>query len=173
MTFRHAPLALAAALLAAPAGVAAQDVPTARATMQNADGMTVGEATLRELPAGLLVTIDVHDLPAGEHGFHIHETGACSPDFQAAGGHFAPQNRPHGFAVTRLPHPGDMPNLHVGQDGRARAAILNARATLTEGPTAILDDDGAALMVHAAADDYSDVASAGGRIACGVIEQGG
>ncbi|MFO7854747.1 MAG: superoxide dismutase family protein [Paracoccaceae bacterium] len=173
MTLRHAPFALAAALLAAPATLAAQDVPTARATLENADGDTVGEATLRELPAGLLVTIDARDLPAGEHGFHIHETGACSPDFEAAGGHFAPQGRPHGFAATRLPHPGDMPNLHVGEDGRAHASILNARATLHDGPTAILDDDGAALMVHAEPDDYRDVDSAGGRIACGVIEENG
>ncbi|HKK36584.1 MAG TPA: superoxide dismutase family protein [Paracoccaceae bacterium] len=172
MTPRHAPLVLASALLAAPAAMA-QDAPTARATLENADGMTVGQATLRELPAGLLVMIDVQDLPPGAHGFHIHETGACSPDFQAAGGHFAPQNRPHGFAASRLPHPGDMPNLHVTEDGRARAEILNARATLHEGPTAILDDDGAALMVHAAPDDHRDVDSAGGRIACGVIESDG
>jgi Cu-Zn family superoxide dismutase len=45
--------------------------------------------------------------------------------------------------------------------------------TLTHGASAILDSDGAALVLHASADDYkSDPAgNAGARIACGVIQR--
>jgi Cu-Zn family superoxide dismutase len=47
--------------------------------------------------------------------------------------------------------------------------VLNSTVALTE--TSLLDDDGSAIVIHAAADDYkSDPAgNAGDRIACGVI----
>jgi Cu-Zn family superoxide dismutase len=63
-----------------------------------------------------------------------------------------------------------MPNVHVPESGKLTVELLNSLVTLS-GENALLDDDGAALMLHAEPDDYkSDPAGhAGGRIACGVI----
>jgi Cu-Zn family superoxide dismutase len=68
------------------------------------------------------------------------------------------------------PHAGDMPNLHVPADGKLSIEVLNPTVTLSA-DSALLDEDGAALVIHAGSDDYkSDPAgNAGDRIACGVI----
>lgn len=141
----------------------------ARAILADADGGRAGEAEFRQLPAGLLIRVSLENMEEGAHGIHIHETGACTPDFGAAGSHFAPEGRAHGFAATKTPHPGDLPNIHVGPDGRAEASFLTTRATLSEGETAILDTDDAALIIHAEPDDYESMDSAGDRVACGII----
>ena len=173
-------LALALALLL-PAGCsqlrgiiggAASSVLTGpRAHLQDAQGRDVGSVTFEQTPNGVLVRADLHDLPAGTHGFHIHSVGVCVPDFTSAGGHFNPFNRKHGIRNEEGPHAGDLPNLEVGSDGVAKAEFLAVQATLTEGAPRLLDADGAAVVVHAGADDYrSDPAgNAGARIACGVI----
>jgi superoxide dismutase, Cu-Zn family len=165
---------LACAVLAGPAAAPAQEMLDATATLNFADGELAGSANIRQLPAGLLIEVNVTGFTPGAHGIHIHETGACTPDFDAAGEHFAPEGHGHGFAATDTPHPGDLPNLIVGDDGVGDAAYLNARATLSEGAAALMDDDGAALIIHEGTDDYGSEADvAGARIACGVIEAGG
>ena len=66
---------------------------------------------------------------------------------------------------------GDLPNVHVPADGRLAFEVLLPGATLSSGSGALLDADGAALMLHAGADDYrtNPAGAAGDRIACGVI----
>jgi Cu-Zn family superoxide dismutase len=63
-----------------------------------------------------------------------------------------------------------MPNIHVPADGKLNVEVLNVDVSLSD-DSALLDDDGAALVIHAGPDDYrSDPAGdAGARIACGVI----
>jgi Cu-Zn family superoxide dismutase len=141
----------------------------ARAVLADAEGGRAGTAEFRQLPGGLLITVQLENMTEGAHGIHIHETGACTPDLSSANGHFAPEGRDHGFAATETPHAGDLPNIHVGSDGRATASFLNTRASLSGGETAILDTDDAALIVHAEPDDYQSASSAGDRVACGVI----
>jgi Cu-Zn family superoxide dismutase len=116
--------------------------------------------------------VRVSGLEPGEHGVHIHETGQCGADFAAAGGHFNPTGRGHGFSTAGGAHGGDLPNIFVGADGTAAAHFLNDRVTLTDGPNSLFDADGAALIVHAKADTYGEDAGAGSRVACGVIEPG-
>lgn len=146
---------------------------TAHAVLESADGEMAGSATFTQMPAGLLVEVDVIGLAPGAHGIHLHQTGACSPDFAAAGDHFAPNGNGHGFGATATPHAADLPNLVAGADGEASAHYLNPRVTLSEGDTALLDDDGAALVVHANPDSYGADAGAGDRVVCGVIEPEG
>jgi Cu-Zn family superoxide dismutase len=69
------------------------------------------------------------------------------------------------------PHAGDLPNVHVPEDGKLEFEFLIDRVTLREGKSSLLDPDGAALVLHAGADDYKTDPSggAGDRIACGVI----
>ncbi len=146
---------------------------TAHAALAAPDGEMLGEVTLTQTPTGVLISAEVTGLSPGAHGFHIHGVGACSPDFTAAGGHFAPGGEPHGFLHEDGPHAGDLPNIHAGADGNARADYFTAAITLEAGPEhSLFDEDGSAFIVHADPDDYLDAASAGVWIACGVIERG-
>ncbi|RKG74932.1 superoxide dismutase family protein [Corallococcus exercitus] len=183
MTIR--PLLIAAALLSTPA--LAQDAgtmgptdagtkpapkkgETVKATLKDAQGKDVGEVTLEQAPKGVLVKGTLMNLPAGEHAFHIHETGKCeAPDFKTAGGHFNPTKKQHGALSTKGQHAGDMPNLYVAQDGKVQFDVFIADLKVKS----LLDKDGSALMVHAKLDDYhtDPTGDAGGRIACGVVEK--
>lgn len=161
------PLLLAAALtLATATGALAQDGAVA-ALLKTADGSDAGQVRFQEMRAGVLVIAELTGLPPGEHGFHVHQTGACTPDFDAAGEHLAPDGHEHGFAVTDTPHAGDLPNITVSDDGTANVQFLNWRLSFAD----LLDDDGSAIVVHAQADTYMEPTSAGERIACGVIDQ--
>ncbi|EJL34607.1 superoxide dismutase family protein [Novosphingobium sp. AP12] len=137
------------------------------------DGKKLGMVMLQETPAGVLVSGDVKGLPAGEHGFHFHQKGLCdtATKFDSAGGHFTGGDHQHGYMAANGPHGGDMPNQHVGADGLLKTQILNTGVTLSPGAKSLFDADGTALVIHAAADDYSSQPSgnAGGRIACAVI----
>ena len=68
------------------------------------------------------------------------------------------------------PHAGDMPNLHVPEGGKLKIEVLNPTVTLSA-ESALLDEDGSAVVIHAVADDYQTdpAGNAGDRIACGVI----
>lgn len=152
-------------------GLRAQAPTTARAALKNAQGETVGQATLTETPHGVLIRTTLTGVPPGEHAFHIHAVGQCEPPFTSAGGHFNPTSKEHGIENPRGMHAGDMPNVNVPADGRLTFERLAEHVTLAAGPASLFDDDGSALVLHAGADDYtSDPAGdAGARLACGVV----
>lgn len=171
-------------------GAAAEDTPQkqmATAQIQDASGNAVGTATFEQLEHGVLVNADLKNLPSGGHAFHIHEKGACQPDFKAAGGHYRPLQNEHGYDTPDGYHAGDLPNVYVSQDGTARAAFFAPDLTLgwektgktpssaeAKAPFPLMDADGSAIMIHENADDYKAVPpdSTGARIACGVIKMG-
>jgi Cu-Zn family superoxide dismutase len=157
----------------------AQDATTspdvARAAFIDPDGNSIGTGTLQDTPNGLLIQATITGLPPGPHGFHVHETGECSVEgeFESAGGHFAPGGNEHGFMVDGGPHAGDFANQTAMDDGTMVVEVFNENLRLTEGDNAVLDDDGAAIVIHSTADDYRTQPSgaSGDRIACAVIEQ--
>ena len=55
---------------------------------------TTGSLILEQSSATGKTTIigSISNLLAGEHGFHVHETGATTNDCADAGGHFNPTN---------------------------------------------------------------------------------
>lgn len=167
---------LCAFLIAAFCFVAVQ-AQASTVTLKNPQGETVGTAQLREGGAGVLVQVEITKLPSGWHGLHFHETGDCSDDkFQKAGAHLhgANEQRPHGLLNPETPHAGDLPNIYVGPDGTAKADIFSSFVSLDgqAGRMSLLDDNGAALVVHAKPDDYTSqpTGNSGDRIACGVIK---
>ena len=165
---------MSAALLAALL-LQAQPAPvTASGTFLDRDGAEVGTVGLTQLPGGLLINARLEGVPPGPHGFHLHTTGLCEPDegFSTAGGHLS-AGKAHGLAMRGGPHPGDMPNAYVSEDGVLQVSVLNARVALdADEATRLLDRDGAALLIHSGPDDHRSQPSgaAGERIACAVIE---
>ncbi len=151
---------------AGPSGVGARAV----AEMMSPEGDAMGTVVMEQGPNGVLVSADITGLEPGPHGFHIHETGSCSPDFAAAGDHFAPEGRAHGYMNASGDHAGDMPNIYAAGDGTARADAFNDAITLADGPdNSVMDADGSAIIIHEKGDTYGEDAGAGGRVACGVI----
>jgi Cu-Zn family superoxide dismutase len=146
----------------------------AAAELIDNQGKTVGYATLVEGPDGVEIAVQVHDMPQGLHGFHIHAVGKCgTPDFKSAAGHFNPFGRKHGLKNPEGAHAGDMPNLLVGPDGTASKVVLAPLASLGLGKNSLFPPDGTALVIHAGKDDQVTDPSgdAGARIACGVIRR--
>ena len=162
------------AILALSAGAAVAEAhlpdPAMTASVADAAGNDLGTVTITPTPSGVtLVTLSLQGLPpGGTHGMHIHETGDCSAgDFSSAGGHLA-GDREHGYMVEGGPHPGDMPNALVQEDGVLAVEVFNSRIDVEEH---LRDEDGAAFIIHEGADDYFSQPSgnAGERFACAVL----
>lgn len=146
--------------------------PSAGATLQASDGSMRGRARVVEAADGLHVTVRASGMTPGLHAVHVHTTGSCTPpDFASAGGHWNPTGRHHGKDNPDGMHMGDMPNILVGSDGKGELDYVISGGRLLGGATPMLDADGAAIVIHAQADDNkSDPAgNAGGRMACGVL----
>jgi superoxide dismutase, Cu-Zn family len=141
---------------------------SARAMLHDASGTEVGRARLQQVGRGIRVTLQVTRLAPGTHGVHVHAVGKCdTPDFASAGPHWNPTSRQHGKDNPAGMHKGDLPNVAVGSNGHGNLSFTIESATLAD----LVDADGAALVVHAAADDYRTDPSgnSGARIACGVL----
>jgi Cu-Zn family superoxide dismutase len=147
-------------------------ISSATANLLNASGFAVGTATITQVGDGVRLTVDGRNLPSGAHGLHIHQTGVCAaPDFASAGPHWNPANRQHGKDNPAGMHSGDLPNILIGADGTGSLGYTIPGTQLAGGSRPVLDGDGAALVLHALADDYRTDPSgnSGGRIACGVF----
>lgn len=165
----------AAALFALLSPALAQE--SASAAMKAPDGNDLGTVTFTATKSGMLILlVEMTGLQPGAHGFHIHAVGKCDgPDFESAGGHLA-GGKAHGVMSPDGPHPGDFPNVHVGQDGLLKVEFFTDRLTLANsGDGALMDADGSSVMLHEGPDDYVTDPSghSGGRIACGIIQQPG
>lgn len=156
-----------AALAMAGGAIAAET----SAEVHDRDGKSLGTVQLADTASGAaIVTVELSGLPPGILAVHLHETGDCTaPDFETAGGHIA-ADRQHGVMAEGGQHPGDLPNLNIGEDGVGMAEFFLPDTDIASD---LLDADGAAFVVHSAADDYQSQPSgnAGDRIACGVFEQ--
>ena len=163
----------------APKKPAGPNIPTlstakqATANLASASGSLVsGKVTLVPMGAGgVHLTGTVGGLPANStHGFHIHEKGDCSAvDGSSAGPHFNPFTSVHGRANAGDHHSGDMDNVVSNAEGVVQLNVHVGGVTLGGG--SVNDIAGRALVVHAAADDYTSqpAGNAGARVACGVI----
>lgn len=130
-----------------------------------------GKVEFEETAEGLKIQASVFNVPPGKHGFHIHEFGSCADSGKAAGGHFNPENAPHGLLAkdgfTRA-HAGDLGNIEVSAEGGGQLdEALISGLSLTSGKYNVT---GKAVILHAKEDDFGQpVGNAGDRIGCGII----
>jgi len=141
----------------------------------NTSGQSIGSIRAWQTAGGVTFRIDASGLPHGVHGVHIHSVGRCDPpDFASAGPHWNPTGKKHGMNNPAGPHAGDVPNVEVAANGVLGTTLTLPNANLfapAGAAGALLDADGAALVIHAGADDYvtDPSGNSGVRIACAVI----
>ena len=156
---RLADLALLACTLTLPAFAKGKHEKVV-APIKTSDGKDAGTATFEQKGDKLQIKLNLKNLPAGVHGFHIHQHPVCdAPDFKGAGGHFDPVSHQH-------------TNVTVELGGTAQAKYSLAYLSMGTGqPNDILANGGTAIMFHEKADDLvtDPTGNAGNRIACGVI----
>ena len=143
------------------------------AIVHDTAGRSLGTLTLTETAQGILVSGHLMGLSPGPHGIHLHAVGKCEPPFTSAGGHWNPTGAEHGTQNPKGPHLGDMLNVNVGADSTVTVHTMTPGGTL-HGVHALLDADGASIVVHGGPDDYhsNPAGNSGGRIACGVVTGG-
>jgi len=160
-------------LLSSGAGLAQQPLSVEMHKVSDAGvGEKIGVIAITDGTSGANFTVAVAGIPAGAHGFHIHEKGDCStalkdgkPDAAgAAGPHYDPGSQKAHKGPGGGGHAGDLPVLTATATGINHAV---------EAPgLKVADIRGRALVIHESGDNYTDNPENGGgkgRIACGVV----
>lgn len=164
----------AAAILTVAAGVAvAQQLTVEINKVSDAGvGEKIGTVTITEDDKGAAFKVAVSGIPAGKHGFHLHEKADCAAAMKdgklepggAAGAHYDPEGKKSHKGPQGAGHKGDLPVLtSVG---------TAVNETITAPKLKLSDVLGRALVIHDAGDNYSDNPENGGgkrRIACGIV----
>lgn len=126
--------------------------------------------------AKVRVHVKVSGLPPNTtHGLHVHALGNLVEGCISAGGHFNPDNSPHGGPTDAASarHAGDLGNVRADASGVVDVCITDELVSLA-GSRSII---GRSIVLHADEDDYGrgghadskTTGHAGARIACGVI----
>lgn len=141
--------------------------------MYNSDSELVGTATFDESEEGVMLHLNLEDVPAGEFGMHIHEVGeATPPSFEDTGDHFNPTDAEHGFDSEDGHHLGDLPNLEVPENGVVNETIeIPEVSLLPDAEYTLSTEEGTSLIIHTEPDDYESQPSgeAGERMIGGII----
>ncbi|MDB5080028.1 MAG: sodC [Chloroflexi bacterium] len=146
---------------------------TATGEIKDKDGKALGTVNLTQTnDSTVRLEVKYNNLPPGTHGIHFHAVGKCEgPDFASAAGHFNPTSHKHGLDNPDGGHAGDLPNLVVPAGGSGTFTATSQQISLMDGPNKLIGQNGAALVIHANADDQKTdpAGNSGARIACAVL----
>ena len=153
-----------------PGPTAEADAMAAMATLQNAEGQSVGEVRFVREAGGVRVIAHLQNVTveaSGPHGFHVHENGVCEPPFDSAGGHFNPTGAEHACPPDTPRHAGDLGNIELAEDGSGHLELTTDLLSL-DGASSVI---GKAVLLHGHVDDCASQPSgdAGPRLACGIV----
>jgi superoxide dismutase, Cu-Zn family len=152
------------------------DKPSVTVNLLNSQGVKIGTAVLTEekVGEGVKIQLKASQLSPGPHGFHIHETGQCTPpDFKSAGGHFNPHHKAHGKLNTNGAHAGDLDNIVADAKGNVHSEQVAKGVTLAKGQLhSLFKSGGTSLVIHEGPDDLKTdpAGNSGKRVACGAIQ---
>ncbi|VEL32459.1 unnamed protein product [Protopolystoma xenopodis] len=117
----------------------------------------------------------VTGLPAGNHGFHIHNYGDFSRPCHTTGDHYNPFALDHGAPTDKTRHLGDLGNIKADDKGVAIVQICDSQLSLS-GEYSVI---GRSIVVHKDADDLGRGAelskttgNSGSPLACCIIGTG-
>ncbi|MEQ8195846.1 MAG: superoxide dismutase [Cu-Zn] SodC [Rhodospirillales bacterium] len=143
-------------------------------TSEKGQGEYLGKVYFKDGPKGLIIKPRLKGLPAGDHGFHVHEKRNCKAHKKdgkivpglMAGGHYDPGKTGKHEGPQGNGHLGDLPVLNVGTDGTATGTLSAPRVK-------VADLKKRSLMIHAGGDNFSDtpkpLGGGGARLACGLF----
>lgn len=167
-------IALTAFAIATLSSHAIAQQSTTEASIVNNSGQPIGTIMLRGGPKATVaeVKINAGGLTPGWHGIHLHAVGDCSDvaQFQASKGHVNHSGSKHGLVNPEGPDDGDLPNIFANADGSVNAEVHTF--TPLTGEKGLKDQDGSAIVIHAARDDHMSqpIGGAGARVGCAVIK---
>lgn len=127
-----------------------------------------GHVVFQQVGNRIRITGKIMGLAPGKHGFHIHQFGDLSDHAkgESAGGHWNPENMPHGAPDTKERHVGDLGNIEANAEGVATIDEYD-RMLKFHGRDSII---GRSVVVHEKPDTFvQPTGAAGGRVAFGTI----
>ena len=132
-----------------------------------------GTAIIAQYGDKTIIQLDLHDLPPGLHGFHIHEGKELGKGCASLGPHYNPYEHTHGAPNQPNSHLGDLGNITVNAAGKCNTEIKSYHVHLN-GPYTVV---GRSMIIHADPDDMGlgghkdslESGHSGARIACGII----
>lgn len=120
----------------------------------------IGTIQFIQLEKEVKIIIDLVNLPPSQFlGFHIHDIGDCSNNFNNVGDHYNPEKEEHPN------HKGDLPSIY-SSNGQIHNEIETDKFTVNE----II---GKSIIIHSQKDDFKSQPSgdSGDKIACGEIKE--
>ena len=136
------------------------------------DAKVKGQVEFIEERGGVAVRAQFNEMPAGKHGFHIHEFGDMSDGCATLGAHWNPTGQEHGSVHSRVRHAGDFGNVEKGKVYRyfiKDARILSGSTTFRVlGRSVVIHEDEDDLGLGGAPDSKTTGGS-GARIGCAII----
>ena len=129
-----------------------------------------GTFFFEQQPDGVNVTAVLEGLtPNQQHGVHIHTYGDITDQMKgkSAGGHYNPENHPHGLPPNPKRHAGSFGNIQANARGEASFKFFDTTSTIAGAKNPVI---GRTVVVHAKPDTGEQPAgNAGARIGLGVI----
>ena len=138
------------------------------------DGKIKGNVIFTQLKTQMKIELNLHDLPPGSRGFHIHNKGNLSEGCKSLCSHFNPTNKKHGGLNDKNSHAGDLGNILIDNKGKCNTIIYSKFLKNNGYKFNII---GRSVVIHEKEDDLGlgnnkeslITGNAGKRIACGII----